>query len=171
MRAPDYVEPFEAWRVWNVLRRNGEYVLASVVQRAVWQAREEFTAQCLRSRGLFGRVRRRAVHEAPEVYCECGIYGTVLDRLDYYLAETPFRGAASVLGTVALWGTVIECEHGFRASHAYPLRLYVPADAGRPWRIGWDEVAVGLWGYGVPVEPLAARASEATRFLADRQAA
>jgi hypothetical protein len=30
-----------------------------------------------------------------------------------------------VLGTVALWGRVVELEHGWRASHAYPLRLFV----------------------------------------------
>jgi hypothetical protein len=47
----------------------------------------------------------------------------------------------------------------------------VRADAGDPWRISWDEVALGLWRYGVPIEPLAARAAEATRHLAQRQAA
>ncbi len=31
-----------------------------------------------------------------------------------------------VMGKVSLWGTVIETEHGYRASHAYPLRLYIP---------------------------------------------
>ena len=72
---------------------------------------------------------------------------------------------------MALWGTVIECERGFRASHAYPARIYVPADAGDPWRIGWEEVAFDLCRYGVPVEPLDARAADATQLLADRLAA
>jgi hypothetical protein len=76
-----------------------------------------------------------------------------------------------VLGHVALWGTVIECERGLRASHAYPIRIYVPADAGEPWRVSWEEVAFGLWHYGVPIEPLGARAAEATTHLAARQAA
>src|SRR5262249_61225355 len=75
------------------------------------------------------------------------------------------------LGRVALWGTVIECQRGFRASYAYPVRIYVPADAGDPWHITWEEVAFGLARYGVPVEPLAARASEATDHLAERLAA
>jgi hypothetical protein len=29
-----------------------------------------------------------------------------------------------VLGRVALWGRVVEHEHGWRASHALPLDLY-----------------------------------------------
>ncbi|HSC49822.1 MAG TPA: hypothetical protein VLD16_06105 [Gaiellaceae bacterium] len=171
MRAPDYAEPFRAWRVWRVVRRDRGYYLGSVVQRTVWPAGEAFTAECLRMPTMFSRLRRRQRHESPEADCDCGIYAASLERLDHYLADAPLRAVARVLGQVALWGTVIECENGFRASHAYPLRIYVPADAGGPWRIGWDEVAGGLVSYGVPVEPLAARAAEATRHLHDRQAA
>ena len=68
-------------------------------------------------------------------------------------------------------GTVIECERGFCASHAYPIRIYLPADVGEPWRTSWEEVALGLWRYGVPIEPLTARATEATVEPAQRQAA
>ena len=93
---------------------------------------------------VFSRLRRKQPHESQEPDCDCGIYAASLDRLDRYLADAPLRAAARVLGQVALWGTVIECEHGLRASHAYPLRMYVPADAGGQWRIGWDEVASGL---------------------------
>jgi hypothetical protein len=171
VKALDYAEPFQAWRVWKVVRRDGGYYLASVVQRAVWPVREAFAAECLRTPKMLGRLRRRQRHDSPELYCDCGIYAAPLGRLEQYLADTPFRLSARVLGQVALWGTVIECEHGYRASHAYPARIYVPADAGGPWRIGWDDVAIGLASYGVPVEPLAARAAEATRHLRDRQAA
>jgi hypothetical protein len=168
--APDFVEPFQAWRVWRVVRDDGAYNLGSVVQRTLWPAGEALTAECLRRR-LFPRLRRKPRHGSPAAECECGIYAAALERLSQYLAEAPCRGVARVLGQVALWGTVIECERGFRASHAYPTRIYVPADAGDPWRISWDEVAFGLWHYGVPIEPLAARAAEATRQLAERQAA
>jgi hypothetical protein len=133
--APDFIEPFEVWRAWKVVRRNGVYSLGSIVRGTLWPARE------------------------------------ALARIGQYVAEPPCRGVARVLGRVALWGTVIECERGFRASHAYPARIYVPADAGDPWRIGWEEVAFGLARYGVPIEPLAARASEATHHLAERLAA
>jgi hypothetical protein len=36
-----------------------------------------------------------------------------------------------VAGRVRLWGTVVECERGWRASHAYPSRLLVALDDGR----------------------------------------
>lgn len=171
MSAPDYAEPFRAWRVWKVVRRDGGYYLGSVVQRTLWPVREALTADCLRLPRMFPRLRRNARHAPPEPACDCGIYATSLDRLDQYLADAPLGASARVLGEAALWGTVIECEHGFRASHAYPARIYVPADAGGPWRISWDDVAFGLWSYGVPVEPLPARAAEATRHLRARQAA
>jgi hypothetical protein len=99
------------------------------------------------------------------------MYGAGLGRIGRYVADAPCRGVARVLGRVALWGTVIECERGLRASHAYQVRIYVPADAGDPWRIRWEEVAAGLARYGVPIEPLAARASEATLHLVERLAA
>jgi hypothetical protein len=169
--APDFAEPFEVWRVWTVVLRNGEYSLGSVVQRALWPAGEALEAECLRRRGIIRRLRRNRPHDAPDAACECGIYGAGLARVGQYVAESPFRGVSRVLGRVALWGTVVECERGFRASYAYPTRIYVPVDAGDPWRISWRDVAVGLWRYGVPVEPLAVRATEATDRLAQRQAA
>jgi hypothetical protein len=166
-QAPDFVEPLEAWRVWKVVRRDGKYSLGSVVQRTVWPASEALVAECFADSRLSRLVRRRkARHGAPDVDCRCGIYAAGLETVGQYAADAPFSGVSRVLGQVALWGTVVECERGYRASHAYPTRIYVPADAGEPWRIGWDEVALGLCRYGVPVEPLAARAADATRFLA-----
>jgi hypothetical protein len=169
--APDFIEPFEAWRVWKVVRHNGQFSLGSVVQRTLWTAGEALTAECLGGRLFVARRRRRHRHDAPDVHCQCGIYAAALERVGQYVAEAPCRGVARVLGQVALWGTVIECERGLRASYAYPTRIYVPADAGDPWRISWQEVAFDLWRYGVPVEPLASRAADATRVLTERQAA
>jgi hypothetical protein len=170
--APDFVEPLEAWRVWHVVRRDGKYTLRSVVQPTLWPAGSALVAECRAGRAFLQRLRpRQPRHDAPDVHCECGIYAATLGRTGQYAADAPFRGIARVLGLVALWGTVVECERGYRASHAYPRRIFVPADAGEPWQIGWDEVALGLCRYGVPVEPLAARAADAARFLADRPAA
>jgi len=169
-RVPDYVEQFVAWRVWRVVRRDGEYILGSIVKRTLWPAGEALAAECVGHQRLWPR-RRKQRHDAPEAQCDCGIYAAPLDRVGPYAAEAPFGRIARVLGEVALWGTVIECEYGYRASHAYPARIYVPADAGDPWRLSWEDVALGLWRYGVPIEPLAARAAEATRHLAERRAA
>jgi hypothetical protein len=143
------------------------YSLGSVVQRTVWPAGEALVAECLAG-GRVSRLlrRRKARHDAPEVGCRCGIYAAGLETVGSYAADAPFSSVSRVLGQVALWGTVVECERGYRASHAYPTRIYVPADAGEAWRIGWDEVALGLCRYGVPVEPVSTRAADATRHLA-----
>jgi hypothetical protein len=61
-------------------------------------------------------------------------------------------GCLFVIGTVSLWGDVLECERGWRAALAYPSRLFVPL--GFP---GAAERAVGLEDYGVPVELLETR--------------
>ena len=161
--APDYIEPFEGWRVWRVVRVDGTFRLGSIVQHTVWPTETELPARCERLR-LFRRRRHR--HDAPQLSCECGIYAAAtLTQLRMYLAEG-LHGLSRVLGQVALWGTVVECERGFRASHAYPTRLFVPDDAGAPWRTGATEIALALCAYGVPVEPLSAPAAQAPDVLA-----
>src|SRR5919204_3669994 len=83
---PDYVEPFEGWRVWRASSDGSQLRLRSVVQETVWPLREEFAAECLRRR-ILARLRGRQRHEAPADACACGIYATSLDRLGSYLHE------------------------------------------------------------------------------------
>ena len=52
---------------------------------------------------------------------------------------------------MSLWGDVVECAWGFRASYAYPAQLYVPDRSARSG-LTPEEVALGLTDYGVPVE-------------------
>lgn len=59
-----------------------------------------------------------------------------------------------MLGRVALWGTVVECERGFRASSAYPVALYVPVGRGSNALRRALDLAAGLRRYRVPVELL-----------------
>lgn len=171
IEAPDYVEPFEAWRVWRVVRRERQYSLGSVIQRTLWPTGEALAAECFRMPRLFSRLRRKREHEAPDASCDCGIYAAGLERIGQYLAEAPCRGVARVLGRVALWGTVIECERGFRAACAYPTRIYIPCDAGKPWGVDWQDVALGLWRYGVPIEALSSSSADSARVLAEVQSA
>jgi hypothetical protein len=64
----------------------------------------------------------------------------------------------AVIGQVLLWGCVVESEHGWRASHAYPARLFVPL--GRRGRLAFlsrraadsARVAHALHAYRLPVE-------------------
>ncbi len=64
------------------------------------------------------------------------------------------RAGSALLGRdrhVALWGGVVECEHGWRAGFAYPREIFVPSLAPEP-----DETAAELEEYGVPFEVLGA---------------
>ena len=63
---------------------------------------------------------------------------------------------------------MIECERGYRASHAYPKCIYVPAD-GAHWP--WEKVAEDLAAYRVPVEPLPVACADTAGELLRRIAA
>jgi hypothetical protein len=67
---------------------------------------------------LFFNPELIPTHRSPEPGCTCG----------YYAAKHPARLAragrtASVIGTVSMWGRVIEHTNGWRARHMYPARL------------------------------------------------
>ena len=165
--APDFAAPLEAWRVWRVIEREGELALGSIIKPAVWPPGRPLVAECLHCRPLLDWIRPRRRHEAPELRCECGIYGAGLDQIDPYLNEPLTRGeVVRVLGRVALWGQVVECERGFRASHAYPVELYVPVDPVLDDRGGIEEIVGALERYGVRVELLAGGRRDAPALLA-----
>jgi hypothetical protein len=166
--APDYVEALEAWRAWAVVEEPEGFRLRSLFFPILWPARGELAAECLcRPLLPLPRLRRRERHGAPAERCECGVYATTLPRaIDYFRHPGPsLGGALRVLGRVALWGSVVECERGWRASYAYPVVLFVPAVGGRGRSIpGALEAAWGLADYGVPVELVeAARPEELLR--------
>ena len=149
--APDYAEPVLAWRVWLVVRDAGRLALRSVVFPKLWLPAQPAVAQCLRDPSIFQRVRRKArVHAAPAAACACGIYGATRVTAASYLT-TPARWGsgvvATVIGLVALWGDVVEADAGWRASRAYPQRLFVP-----PLRGSREPVVEELAAYGVPVD-------------------
>jgi hypothetical protein len=147
--APDYFEPAIGWRVWHAVERHGDVELMSVFHKTRWPPNEPFTAACRVWKPPWRR--RRPSHDAPDDVCPCGIYAAPLETAVRYIAPRPPRGRWPVVGYVLLWGVVVESDGGWRASHAYPDRLYVPTMRRR----GWDRacrVAAGLEAYGVPVE-------------------
>ena len=103
-----YAEPIEAWRTWTLVGSGTEVRLLPLLgDRRPWPTREPARAICAR--------RRR--HAVPCIECTCGYYATTgLDPLRH--SRDP-----SVLGSVALWGRVIEHRLGYRAEFAYPQRL------------------------------------------------
>ena len=170
---PDLIEPIEAWRAWRVVARDDRFVLGSIVQPTLWPCGRPLSAECLRPPPILPWFRRRRREESavPDPECVCGIYAGKLEDIGRYLTRLPTsREAGRVLGQVHLWGTVIECERGFRAGQAYPSRIYVPADqtgdSGRN-RNGatCDEIAAGLADYGVPVELVAGGRRDAVESL------
>ena len=155
--APDYVEPVVGWRVWHAVEAGGKTRLSSMFHEMVWPTREPLAAVCLRSRFL--RRRPQGDHAAPAASCGCGIYAASLQHLGEYLTGPRASGRAMcpVIGRVALWGTVVECPHGWRASLAYPSQLYVPLlPRGRHAALA-RQFALDLTEYGVPVDLLEVR--------------
>ena len=111
--------PVLGWRYWQV--QAGAGVMRSVTHKRIqWRPGTPQRAVCL----IGG-------HAAPAAGCACGVHATPdLDRLRsecLCLAPTD----PLVVGEVALWGTVVDDDHGLRGEFAYPhrLRLVVPAGA------------------------------------------
>jgi hypothetical protein len=155
--APDYIEPIVGWRSWLVVREGEGFRLRSVLYDALWPPRSELVACCLRRSSPW---RKRPEHVAPADRCRCGIYAAKQpeDAASYLEGRGwgEALGVHRVIGTVSLWGRVVECTRGWRASHAYPKAIYVPTTRGPYWLRAErrDEVALALTDYGVPVELL-----------------
>ena len=133
--------------------------LRSVVFDTIWQPDAELIAGCNR---LWTRVRNRLawrgdpVHEVPVWRCSCGIHATsdpelAAEYLYLYSEVHQPHVVYRAVGLVSLWGSVVEGESGWRASHAYPKHLFLPPSQRR------EEVELirdALSDYGVPVDIL-----------------
>lgn len=104
------LEPIHAWRTWTLWgsRDAANIRLVPIAgDGKPWPPRQPARASCTRHRS----------HVLPELECTCGLHAvTNADALRR--TRDP-----AVLGTVALWGRVIEHEDGYRAALAYPQRL------------------------------------------------
>ena len=102
-----FAEPVEGWRAWRLALGRRAVSLVPLGRGKPWPKLEPAAARCLRHRR----------HDAPVVTCTCGLYASndveLLDR-----ARSP-----SVVGTVALWGRVVEHSRGWRGEYSYPQRL------------------------------------------------
>jgi hypothetical protein len=152
--APDYIAPVVGWRVWRVTENGDNFRLRSVLYPSLWIPGEAMIGSCAP-----GRPGCALRHSAPALECSCGLYAAadVEDALSYFDGHSAGCDDAvyRVIGRVSLWGSVVEGARGWRASHAYPQRIYVPArslDGSSTLTAG--EVALTLTDYGVPVELL-----------------
>jgi len=137
--------------------------LCSPLYRTVWLPRRETLALC-RGRGHWWKRSRPALHAAPQANCQCGLYAsTSVKRAASFVQGrgSLHEAIGAVIGQVSLWGSVVECECGWRASHAYPARLYVPLGQQGRFSIlfGYgadaERLAQALRAYAVPVELVA----------------
>jgi hypothetical protein len=146
-------EPIIALRTWNlaISRRRVRLVPVGDCRRP-WPPRRCASARC-------GRLH---LHHPPDPACSCGLHAAK----DIDLLRRTRNPA--VIGTVALWGPVIEHELGFRARFGYPqrIRLVCPVCF---WQRGLEgrspvAVAVARGGSATPLcEPHIATA-ESTAF-------
>ena len=101
------IEPIVAWRTWSLTGRSdgSSLLLRPVAGRSrPWKPMQVAEAVCKHTR----------LHSSPNLGCTCGLHGT--HGIDI-LRRTR---CPAVLGRVALWGRVIEHDHGYRAQFAYP---------------------------------------------------
>jgi hypothetical protein len=145
--APGLLETVAGWRVWRVDPR---YRLRSVLREDVWEPLRPLVAACEKA------------HAAPVESCGCGVYAVLRPEQarPYLVGRNSPEGVYRVIGRVALWGRVVECEQGWRGERAYPVRLWVPACYEA------FEIAFELGRYGVPVELLPALRPGAVSFAA-----
>jgi hypothetical protein len=129
--APDYAAPLVGWRSWLAVWVEGRVRLCSPIYSTLWPPRQATSAVC-RATGRWP-VPGAAEHAAPQERCRCGIYASDSPLTaaalvsSAHLREPEYRVEQPVFGRVSLRGSVVECEHGFRAACAYPAALYVPA--------------------------------------------
>jgi hypothetical protein len=182
-RAPDLMAPLAGWRVWHIRQTDAGWRLFSLHYTGEpWPVRDQLVAACFRSRYVRSTAGiDHSRHAAPTAGCLCGIYAArEPEQLGQYvvaasqaalMARTWYYTHRAV-GSVNVWGKVVECSQGWRAERAYPTRLWLPLRRPDGARVDVEGLADDLAEYGVPIEVLdAGRRHEIMAGLARRRAA
>lgn len=129
-RIPDLVGTITAWRGWKLV--DGK--LCALGMTGVWEPKKIVKAICGKT------VSLTLPHDAPVKDCKCGYWSfRTMELLQQAL--DPYATSVQVIGSVEVWGKVVECESGFRSEFAYPKELWLLEE-------GLDHLS---WVYGVPV--------------------
>lgn len=149
----EYFTPVIGWRSW-LISAHGRYLLSVTNtlgndnNRPQWGYRMPFQAHCLK-----GKIQNPNHTINPE--CPCGIYAATsffeaYKYLDFHYEHTTEQ-SKGLIGTVKLWGDVVQYENGYKGSIAYPQELwYIPRDYYAPsgWEVDLDLLSEA---YGVPI--------------------
>jgi hypothetical protein len=129
------------WRAWVVTETTDGPRLGSVLHELVWPHGAAALAECRLGDDPFATPL--GPHPVPGATCNCGFHAArdPVDAMSYSRGRDEPGTICRILGEVVLWGHVLETEGGWRASHAYPARLYVPD----------VDLVAALAGYSVPV--------------------
>lgn len=131
--APDVPGVVVGWRTWQIRDPEQARLRSPLQVSTEWLPGTPLVARC-ELRG----------HPAPDPDCTCGLYAA---RDPGGVGGIGF-GRVTLLGCVALWGTVVEGERGWRAGLGVPVLLFCGPGLPGPTR---TELARA---YGVPVYPL-----------------
>jgi hypothetical protein len=147
--------PVLGWRVWVVTETEEGPRLGSVIHEGVWAPGKTALAVCRRHEDVFAEVL--PAHEVPSAACTCGFHAArdPADAFAYLRGRDERATICRIMGEVALWGRLVETERGWRASCAYPARLYVPE----------DDIAAALRTYDVPVESASAASARSMKSV------
>jgi hypothetical protein len=105
------IEPVIGWRTWSIgLNSDGIY-LASPLQEYHWQPMRPNRARC---RSHFGR-------QLPNLGCGCGLYA--VSHLERLPMAVRWHMPIGAVGSLAMWGRVVEHTAGYRGQLAYPDRV------------------------------------------------
>lgn len=141
LRELEHGAAVRGWRVWTVVETTAGLRLGSPLYTQLWLPAEPALATCKRDEDPFAEAV--AAHEPCSALCGCGFHA-VRDPVDAfsYLRGRDERGTVGrILGEVTLWGHVLTGDSGWRATIAYPARLYT-SDADLARALGVYDVAV-----------------------------
>jgi hypothetical protein len=151
---PDFVEPLVGWRAWKVRApfpgAGPGPDFSSVILDTPWAPGRKFSAEHSFDLGA-------KCHGLLRLDCSCGVYA-FNDPRDafFYLMKVRDRllgmSVEVAMGTVSLWGKVVECESGYKAEYAYPRHIYLPASFARFLPVVSSAFGVGTGIYAFTCE-------------------